>query len=176
MVILNIWKAYVDSNYDPEWAKKNYLNEKCLEEAKNVRLDILEVLSNRGINISPETKPVIKKDALGKAITVGLIGNLMSSSKRNLLKKLDGKKIDINIHPNSIFNSKSLHEGTLLVSNEIFMNNKGKSFACDCLIVKPEWLCEIAPEIARNITRKHNNKDKYHHRNVYDHHRHKKRY
>ncbi len=151
VVILNVWKAYAESGYDPEWAQRNYLNEKSLEEAKNVRLDLLEVLSEHGIYIDPRTKPRVNKDAIGKAVTAGLVENLLKRYGKFALKKVDGTKDDINVHPGSVFFNRSLSDDAILVSDEIFTNPSGKTYACNCLQVKKEWLQEVAPQIAKTI-------------------------
>ena len=145
LVFLNIWNSYVDSGYSADWAKQNYLNEKALEEAKNVRLDLLSVLANHGINIDPKTRPVFKKDALGRAITAGLIGNLIQCVGHSTFHKLDGTKENISIHPSSIYANHIQPSGALLVSSEIFLNPQDRAFACNCLDVKLEWLRDIAP-------------------------------
>lgn len=174
IVILNVWKAYVNSGYDNEWAQKNYLNEKCLEEAKNVRLELIDVLSKHGMNIDPNTMPRINKDAIGKAVTAGLIGNLMRSSGKFSLKKVDGTKDEISIHPGSVFFSRSFGEGSLIVSDEIFINPSGKAYACNCLEVKREWLQEVAPDLAKSLKTVHEQPKKNNPRNSFDRHSHKK--
>jgi pre-mRNA-splicing factor ATP-dependent RNA helicase DHX16 len=151
IVILNVWKAYVNSGYSAEWAQKNYLNEKSLEEAKNVRLELIDVLENQGIYIDPSTKPKINKDAIGKAVTAGLVVNLMRNGNRYSLRKVDGTKDDISIHPGSIFFNRKIAEGSLIVSDEIFTGPGGRTYACNCLEVKKEWLKEVAPEIFNSV-------------------------
>jgi len=147
IVLLNIWKAYAASGFSDDWAKQNYLNEKVLEEAKNVRLDILDVLANHQINIDPKTKPIIKKDAIHQAITAGLIGNLIQKSDKFTYRKVDGTKSNISIHPNSIYYYNTPRKGSFLVANEIFINPNGKTFACTCLEVKKDWLKDYAPDL-----------------------------
>jgi pre-mRNA-splicing factor ATP-dependent RNA helicase DHX16 len=179
VVILNVWKAYVNSGYDSEWAKKNYLNEKCLEEAKNVRLDLLDVLEEHGISIDPSTKLKINKDAIGKAVTAGLVGNLMRNSRGFSLKKVDGTKSDIRVHPGSVFSNRSFRDGSLVVSDEIFINPQGKAYACNCLEVKREWLQEVAPEIAKTMSshsrHRGENRSRHSGRNIYNHRSHNRR-
>lgn len=174
-VILEVWNAFVKNNYDVDWAKKNYLNEKCLEEAKNVRLELFEILERHDIHIKPEDRPSSGKNTLGKAIAAGLIGNLTRYSRRFGLKKVDGKKENINFHPSSVFKNKYVKEGTLIVSDEIFMNHKGKSFACNCMEVKPEWLKDIAPEFTNNQRTRNNNTEKNSSRKVFNRRNRKKR-
>ncbi len=151
MVIINIWRAYVRSGYDDDWAKANYLNEKSLEEAKNLRLEIIDVLKNHGIEVDQRYKSKINTDALGKSITAGLIENLMVATGRYSFKKVDGTKENVFVHPGSLFSGKELGRNALLVSDEIFINTHGKAYASNCLWVKQEWLREIAPHLLSGI-------------------------
>lgn len=160
VVLLNIWKAYAASGFDNEWAKKNYLNEKALDEAKNVRLDLLEVLANHQIYIEPNTIPKIKKDAIGKAITAGLVGNLMKNVGKFTFCKVDGTKENISIHPGSVLFDHTPATGSFIVANEIFINPQGKAFACNCLEVKREWLKEYAPDTFFQRGKRRNGKEK----------------
>lgn len=158
-VILNVWRAYVKSGYNNDWAKANYLNEKALEEAKNVRLELVEVLKNHNVSVDEGYKQKINKDALGKAITSGLIGNLMVSTGKHAYKKIDGTKEEIRIHPGSVYSDNSSGHCLLVVSDEIFINPQGKAYACNCLQVKPEWIREIAPHLAGRISVPHRSKN-----------------
>ncbi len=167
-VILNVWKAYVKNNYDPLWAQANYLNEKALEEAKNVRLELIEVLKNHGLDIDEKISQKTNPDALGKAITAGLIANLMIYTGKNTYKKIDGTKEDIKIHPGSVFAGVNLGDKAILVSDEIFINTQGKAYACNCLKVKPDWLREVAPHLLAQVN------SQSHAHNLYSHgHRHR---
>jgi HrpA-like RNA helicase len=145
VVFLNVWKAYDKSGFDPEWAKQNFLNEKALEEAKNVRLDLIDVLSNHGIFIDPKTKPVINKDAIGKAVAAGLIGNLLQNTGKNQFRKVDGTKGEISIHPSSVYYNNVPGPGSFIVAGEIFISPSDRAFACNCMEIKPIWVKEIAP-------------------------------
>lgn len=149
-VFLNIWKGYSDSDFSSDWAKNNFLNEKALEEAKNVRLDLLEVLSNHGIEVDPNMASTTNPNSLGKALASGLIGNLLVHTGRGIFCKADGTKDRIYIHPASVMVNNIPPAGSYVIASEIFMNPQGKTFACNCLEVKREWLKEYAPKHFRN--------------------------
>lgn len=161
LVFLNIWKGYVQSGYDSDWAKRNYFNEKVLEEVKNVRLDILDVLADHQINVDPNEKPKIKKEAIHKAITAGLIGNLLQKVDKFSLRKVDGTKNEISVHPSSIYFNHSPKTGDFLVANEIFINPQGKAYACNCLEVKREWLKDYAPDVLYRSNRRRQHQENY---------------
>lgn len=164
-VLLNVWRAYEKSGFDKDWAKKNYLNEKALEEAHNVREDILDVLEVHGITFDDRLPNTIDKNALGKAITAGLLGNLMQNMGKSLFRKVDDTKSNIAIHPNSVFFHNLPHKGSLMVSNEIFISPRGKTFACNCLEVKWDWLKDLAPDLYHQARVRHpeNHHKKQHH-------------
>ena len=155
IVLLNVWKGYVASGFSDEWAKQNFLNEKVLDEVKNVRLDILDILASHGINIDPNTKPIVKKDVINKAIITGLISNLMQKVDKFTLRKIDGTKSNISIHPSSVYFNNLLPKGAYLVANEIFINPQSKAFACNCVEVKREWLKDYAPELLHRSSGRH---------------------
>ena len=150
-VILNVWKAYVKSGYSSDWARANYLNEKALEEAKNVRLELIDVLKNHGLSVDENPNRKVEINTVGKAITAGLIANLMIYTGKHAYKKVDGTKEEIRIHPGSVYYGSNLGDNPLIVSDEIFINTQGKAYACNCLKVKPEWIRDIAPHLAQDI-------------------------
>lgn len=163
-VILNVWKAYVKNNYDTIWAQTNYLNEKALEEAKNLRLELLDVLRSHGLEVGELLPQKMNSDALGKAITAGLITNLMIYTGKNTYKKVDGTKEQIKIHPGSVFAGVNLGDNPILVSDEIFINTQGKAYACNCLKVKPDWVRQVAPHLLSVVTAKHHTRNLYRNR------------
>jgi len=140
---LNIWNGYVRSGYCDEWAKENFLNERALEEVKNVRMDLIDVLARHEIVIEENAKINLNRDQLGKSITAGFITNLIERTGKFSFGKIDGTRKDIFVHPSSVmFNQ---NNASLVVSGDIFINPQGKAYASDCMMVKPEWIIELAP-------------------------------
>ncbi|HOX96281.1 MAG TPA: ATP-dependent RNA helicase [Candidatus Woesebacteria bacterium] len=150
-ILLNVWKSYEKSDFSDTWAKKNYLNEKALAEARNVRQDILDVLEAHDITFDVHLSNFIDKNSLGKAIAAGLLGNLMQSVGRSSFRKIDDTKNNIFVHPGSILFHRLPAKGSLIISNEIFISPRGKTFACNCLEIKRSWLKEIAPDFYRQV-------------------------
>lgn len=145
-VYLNIWNAYRANKFNPEWAKENFLNDKALEEARNVRQELIDVLRSHGVNIDPNQKVVINRDAIHKAIAAGRMDNLMILEKGKL-RKVDRTKDEIYFHPSSSFYRSSPKSGSYIIAGEIFTNPQGKTSASNCLEVKHEWLKELAPNV-----------------------------
>jgi HrpA-like RNA helicase len=172
IVLLQIWQAYQASGYSDDWAKMNFLNEKVLTEARNVRLDILDVLANHEIYIDPEAPVEIKKDAINRSLTAGLIGNLLKKTDKYLYSKADGTKAHISIRRDSILNYSNTRMGSYIVADEIFTNPQGKTYACNCLEVKKEWLWEYLPDLFPHKQKPRQEHGKHAGKNGHKNHRH----
>lgn len=146
-VILNVWEAYQKSDYSHHWAQHHFLNEKALDEAKDLRQELLETLSQRGLEVNTSAQTELNLDHLGRAITAGLLANLMIYHGRHTYQKVDGTKDQIYLHPSSVLSDAPGRENLLVVCDEIFINTQGKAYASHCLRVKPEWLREVAPQL-----------------------------
>jgi len=144
---LNAWDAYVQNGYSDQWARENFLNGRVLDEARKVRYDLLRVLRRNGIVVSGNGKGGVTthdREAIGKAVTAGLIGGLMEYDKRYSFRKIDGTENGIYIHPSS---STFGNPRSLMVSSEVFRNPQGKIYASNCQLVNPEWIPEVAPQL-----------------------------
>lgn len=172
-VYLDVWKAYVDSGYSGEWAKDNYLNNKALDEARNVRLDIIDILEGYNIHIDPDAEPEYKENALGRALTAGLKGNLMRGNGERVFSKVDKTKGHISVHKNSVLVKDPPKKGEFLLSTEIFINPKGHVYASNCIEAKKEWLKEYMPELFPNKQKTHREHSKKAGKNGHDSRRHK---
>jgi len=153
LVMLSIWRAYASSGYRDDWAVEHFLNEKVLAEIKNIRLDLLDALSKHGIYVDSEAKPRFDRDVIGRALSAGLVGNMLVATGKYSLKKVDGTKNDISIHPASVLSNESFQPGTFVLPGEIFTGPAGKTFACNCQVIRPEWLPKEIRGTAKSYSR-----------------------
>jgi HrpA-like RNA helicase len=148
---LNVWDAYAQNGYRDQWARENFLNGRGLDEARKVRYELLRVLRRNRIFANVKGNGDVHehdKEAIGKAVTAGLIGELMEYDRRYSFRKMDGTESGIYIHPSStIF--RNTDSESLMVSSEVFKNPQGKIYASNCQLVKPEWIPEVAPHLVK---------------------------
>ena len=155
---LNIWKAYEEQglqcnwNYREmrDWCKENFLNSKALDEARKVRQELFRVLRRNKIYADPRKNgQEIDKVAVGKAVASGLIENLLDYSSYHRFEKVDGSKDSIYVHPSSTTFGRA--DGELIITSQIFTitdrQGREKTYASNCMIVKPDWIPEIAPQL-----------------------------
>lgn len=141
LTYLNIWNCYEKENYDAQWALDNYLNPKVLSEIRNIRGQLLQILTQNEIKITQNQD----KNIIGKCVATGLIENLMINiSKYNYLRIQD--RNDVFIHPSSaVFGNTP----KLFVASGI-INTGGcssKNYAVGVQQIKWNWIKEIAPGI-----------------------------
>lgn len=131
LVYLKVWEEFVKNDYSEEWAVKNFLNEKVLLEAKNVREDVLERIAEGGLSLDLFPKTPTDPELLGQIISAGIPRNLLVSTGR-YFTKLDGTKSHINIHPSSVLYSRNFNSRSLILAGDIFISPSGKTYASVC--------------------------------------------
>lgn len=144
LTLLNVWGCYVRSRFNRGWCYNNFLNGKVLDEVHNVRSQLLEILSNKGIEATSSDDD----DAVLKSVTAGLIHDLL------LKDGSFGFKI---IFQNHIYDRAFVFPGSGLFSSSsraMFMVSTklvrtSKLFAHNCTFVPPEWVEELLPHYFR---------------------------
>lgn len=141
LTFLAIWKAYAESGYNRGWCRDNFLNSRSLWEAKSIREQLLEILSERGTDVAEEAD----EDAVLKSVAAGLIWNLFMGSRgfrsytyHSILRQLDHEMF---VHPGSAMFSRNTPQW--IVANELVETTK--PFMRGCSIVEPKWLPDLAP-------------------------------
>lgn len=139
MTYLTILRSYQHARNPKSWCEYNFINEVALEEAQNIREQLLDVLTQNAVRISTCTD----ETAIMRAVASGFAYNLFRKSGRyeyaNVLRECG----DVYIHPSStLFNI--LPEW--FVATRILQTSK--CFALGCSKVEVLWLPELVPQLA----------------------------
>ncbi len=157
--LLEVWREYQKHNFNYKWANSNGLNARNLEEAKSTQEQLLGVVKNKRLKGGPIALKLIemddkKKDAVGKSVLAGYIGNLLqregrlrNSNKFKYSKIVDGTE-EIIIHGGSAL---AAIEHELVVSLSIFelqqKDKRPQKYSGINHPVKLEWIEEVAPQM-----------------------------
>ena len=159
LTTLNVVGQYLANRGVREWTEANFLNYRVLEELLNIRGQLLEILKRLRVEVisvgyrkpkdrfdpSPEEKA--QAEAIGKAVTAGLIQNLsILSGGVNYARNGDL----VRIHPGSgLFRELP----RLLTCGSIVKTKTRKSdmvnFARSCQEVELSWVEEVAPHLLK---------------------------
>lgn len=137
--LLNVWTEWVDSDYSYVWAKENFLQQRSLTRARDVR-DQLARLCDR-VEVDP-TSSVGTQDIvpIQKAITAGFFPNAARLQKGGDSYRTVKNGQTVYLHPSSVLMEINprwvIYSDLVLTSKEYMRSN---------MPLKPEWLTEVAP-------------------------------
>jgi pre-mRNA-splicing factor ATP-dependent RNA helicase DHX16 len=139
MSLLNIWNEWVDSDYSYVWAKENFLQQRSLSRARDVR-DQLARLCDRVEVDATSSVGVGDIVPIQKAITAGFFPNAARLQRGcDSYRTVKNGQV-VYLHPSSVLievNPKWVIYFELVLTSKEYMRSN--------MPLKPEWLMETAP-------------------------------
>ena len=138
--MLNVWEAWVESNYSFSWCMENFLQPKVLGRVRDVR-DQLASLCER-VELVPESnKDSADTAPIMKSLTAGYFSNTARLQKGGGYRAIK-QNASVHIHPSSgLF--KEVPPPRYLLYYELVETSK--NFMRNVRTIKSEWLLELAP-------------------------------
>ncbi|KAI1389633.1 P-loop containing nucleoside triphosphate hydrolase protein [Hypoxylon trugodes] len=140
LTLLNIWNQWVDSDFSPIWARENFLQQRSLTRARDVR-DQLAKLCER-VEVAPSTCGAANIDPIKKALTAGFFPNAAKLQRTGDSYRTVKNNTTVWIHPSSVL-MKSDPPEKMVIYYELVLTNK--EYMRSCMPIKPGWLNEVAP-------------------------------
>ncbi|XP_044715626.1 oligonucleotide/oligosaccharide-binding (OB)-fold domain-containing protein [Hirsutella rhossiliensis] len=140
VTLLNVWNQWVESDFSPVWARENFLQQRSLTRARDVR-DQLAKLCER-VEVAPSSCGASNVRPIKRAITAGFFPNAA-----RLQKSGDGYRTVKNgtgvwIHPSSVLMAADPPE-KMVVYFELVQTTK--EYMRSVMPIEPGWLAELAP-------------------------------
>ncbi|KAF4506463.1 hypothetical protein G6O67_006547 [Ophiocordyceps sinensis] len=140
VTLLNVWNQWVDSDFSPVWARENFLQQRSLTRARDVR-DQLAKLCER-VEVAPSSCGASNVRPMKRAMTAGFFPNAA-----RLQKSGDGYRTVKNgtgvwIHPSSVLMAADPPE-KMVVYFELVQTTK--EYMRSVMPIEPGWLAELAP-------------------------------
>jgi HrpA-like RNA helicase len=149
LTMLKVWEKWVDVGFNVGWARENFLNFRGLQEAKEVRAQLMEIIGQRDIaSVNGNDR---NEEQISKSISAGLIHKIAKHVDRRSgyepLVALARSSENFHIHPSSaVFET----EPEYVIGSDIVSTKK--TYARSCQTLRLEWLPEIAPQILNKIS------------------------
>lgn len=144
LTYLNIWNQWVDSDFSPIWSKENFLQQRSLTRARDIR-DQLAKLCER-VEVSLSTAGAAEIIPISKAITSGFFPNAARLQKGGDSYRTVKSNNTVYIHPSSVLMDAN-PPVKMVVYFELVQTTK--EYMRSCLPIRPEWLSEVAPHFHR---------------------------
>ena len=140
LTLLNIWNQWVDSDFSFVWAKENFLQQRSLTRARDVR-DQLAKLCER-VEVTISSCGAADLMPIQKAITAGFFPNAARLQRGGDSYRTVKNNTTVYIHPSSVLMD-SNPPIKMVVYYELVQTSK--EYMRSCMPIKPEWLHEAAP-------------------------------
>ncbi|KAH9906811.1 P-loop containing nucleoside triphosphate hydrolase protein [Xylariomycetidae sp. FL2044] len=140
LTLLNIWNQWVDSDFSPVWARENFLQQRSLTRARDVR-DQLAKLCER-VEVAPSSCGAANIDPIKKALTAGFFPNAARLQRHGDSYRTLKNNATVYIHPSSVLMKSDPPEKTVIYYELVLTT---KEYMRSCLPIKAEWLNEVAP-------------------------------
>lgn len=138
--LLNIWNQWVDSGFSPIWSKENFLQQRSLTRARDVR-DQLAKLCER-VEVAPSTCGANNLRPIKRAITAGFFPNAARLQKSGDSYRTVKNSTTVWIHPSSVLMSIDPPE-KMVIYFELVQTTK--EYMRSVMPIEAVWLAELAP-------------------------------
>ncbi|GKZ33751.1 cyclin-dependent kinase catalytic subunit [Aspergillus brasiliensis] len=138
LTLLNIWNQWVDSDFSYVWAKENFLQQRSLTRARDVR-DQLAKLCDR-VEVSVSTCGSNNLQPIQKAITAGFFPNAARLQRGGDSYRTVKNGQTVYLHPSSTLfevNPRWVIYFELVLTSKEYMRSN--------MPLQAEWLVEVAP-------------------------------
>ena len=140
VTLLNIWNQWVDSDFSPVWARENFLQQRSLTRARDVR-DQLAKLCER-VEVSPSTCGASNLPPIKRAITAGFFPNAARLQRSGDSYRTVKNNTTVWVHPSSVLMSVDPPE-KMVIYFELVQTTK--EYMRGVIPIEPKWLAELAP-------------------------------
>ncbi|CAI6097615.1 unnamed protein product [Clonostachys chloroleuca] len=140
ITLLNIWNQWVDSDFSPVWSRENFLQQRSLTRARDVR-DQLAKLCER-VEVGPSTCGASNLPPIKRAITAGFFPNAARLQKSGDSYRTVKNNTTVWIHPSSVLMSIDPPE-KMVVYFELVQTTK--EYMRSVMPIEAKWLSELAP-------------------------------
>jgi len=140
LTYLNIWNQWVDNDFSIIWAKENFLQQRSLTRARDVRDQLAKLCERVELTISSCGASNIVP--IQKAITAGFFANAAQLQRSGDSYRTVKRNTTVYIHPSSVLMGID-PPVKLVVYHELVQTTK--EYMRSCIPIQAAWLHEFAP-------------------------------
>ena len=138
LTYLNIWSQWLDSDFSYVWARENFLQQRSLTRARDVR-DQLAKLCDR-VEVSLSSCGASNLAPIQRALAAGFFPNAARLQRGGDSYRTVKNNLTVHIHPSSVLMEV---KPKWVIFYELVLTSK--EFMRSVMPLQPEWLMEVAP-------------------------------
>jgi len=140
VTMLNVWNQWVEADFSPIWAKENFLQQRSLTRARDVR-DQLAKLCER-VEVEMSSCGAQNLVPIKRALTAGFFPNAARMQRDGSSFRTVKSNQTVYLHPSSVLMSED-PPPKMVIYHELMLTTK--EYMRSCLPIEPKWLSELAP-------------------------------
>lgn len=138
LTYLNIWSQWVDSDFSFTWARENFMQQRSLTRARDVR-DQLAKLCDR-VEVTLSSSGAANLPPIQKSIAAGFFPNAARLQRNGDSYRTVKNNLTVHIHPSSVLLEV---KPKWVIFYELVLTSK--EFMRSVMPLQAEWLTEVAP-------------------------------
>lgn len=138
--LIYVYHAYQQNQHDPNWCYNNFLNERALKQAVNVRKQLERIMLR--LNLPLNSTDFASQDYftnIRRAIVVGFFSKVAHLQRNGTYLTIKDNQAVV-LHPSTCLQSKP----DWVIFNDFVLTSR--NFIRTVTAIKPEWLLELAPD------------------------------
>jgi pre-mRNA-splicing factor ATP-dependent RNA helicase DHX16 len=140
LTLLNVWNQWVDADFSPIWAKENFLQQRSLTRARDVR-DQLAKLCER-VEVAMSSCGAANMVPIKRALTAGFFPNAARMQRDGTSYRTLKSHATVFLHPSSVLMGADPPPKTVIYFELV---QTTKEYMRSCLPIEAKWLGEVAP-------------------------------
>ncbi len=141
LMLLAVWRDWVDSDYSIQWCFDNYLQHRSMNRARDVREQLVGLMDRVEIEVVPEKDNSGDSAAIRKAITSGFFYHTSRLSKGGDYRTAKHQQT-VHIHPSSSL-FQTVPQPRWVIYHELVQTSK--EYMRQVIEIENTWLVEVAP-------------------------------
>ena len=138
LTYLNIWNQWVDSDFSTVWAKENFLQQRSLTRARDVRDQLLNLCAR--VEVTPSSCGASNLPPIQKSITAGFFPNGARLQRGGDSYRTAKNNQTVFLHPSSVLIEE---RPRWVVYYELVLTSK--EYMRSVMPIQAQWLVEVAP-------------------------------
>ncbi|OTA35828.1 hypothetical protein BTJ68_03977 [Hortaea werneckii EXF-2000] len=141
LTYLNIWTQWVDADFSYVWARENFLQQRSLTRARDVRDQLAKLCDRVEVTLSSSGGSTTNTHPILKSLTAGFFPNAARLQRSGDNYRTVKNNLTVHIHPSSVLGGDAKPKWVIFY--ELVLTSK--EFMRSVMPLQPEWLTEVAP-------------------------------
>ncbi|XP_062002678.1 probable pre-mRNA-splicing factor ATP-dependent RNA helicase DEAH2 isoform X1 [Rosa rugosa] len=139
LTLLNVYHAYKQNNEDPSWCYENFVNQRALKSADNVRQQLVRIMARFNLKLcSTDFKSRDYYINIRKAMLAGYFMQVAHLERTGHYLTVKDNQV-VHLHPSNCLD----HKPEWVIYNEYVLTSR--NFIRTVTDIRGEWLVDIAP-------------------------------